>query len=487
MHYNISFEHHAFPDRWAKAIIKPIQKIPNPLKPSDFRPISLLPTLSKILEKLANRQMVKYLIEHCLLDTNQSAYKEFHSTTTALVKITDDILESMEDSEVTLLIFLDFSKAFDTVNRRLLLEKLKILGFDTSSVKWINSYLSNRYQSVKMGDTFSEWKLIKNGVPQGSILGPLLFTILTSDMRKCFRFGNYHEYADDTSEYKNCTAENINDSIQDINKDLQRVSNYCQNNILKLNEDKCEFIIIGSRFAMKKVNDQILEPIIVNDKPIERVSYAKYLGLTFDEILSWIRHVNICIARAIGKFKEFSNCKKMLSFESKKIFCESLVLSQFNYADVVYMNMNKVTQNKIQKIQNLCIRFIFNLKKNKNISISRYRKDLGWLSMSERRALHGLLLMFKISTGAAPNYLCDLITFTRDIHQVNTRSSRRNAIWISKDIKTKSRRNSFIYSMSVLFNKLPENIINSVNAITFRTKFKKYIMENKLNLPDHFL
>ena len=484
---NISFEHNSFPDRWKKAIIKPIPKIPCPLKPSDFRPISLLPTLSKILEKLANRQMVEYLVRHCLLDTNQSAYKEFHSTTTALVKITDDILESMEDSELTILIFLDFSKAFDTVNKRLLLEKLKILGFDINSVSWINSYLTDRYQSVKMGDVSSEWKLIKNGVPQGSILGPLLFTILTSDMRKCFKFGNYHEYADDTSEYKNCTVENINDSIQGINKDLESVGEYCKNNILKLNEDKCEFIVIGSKHAMKKIKDITLDPIIVNDKPIERVMYAKYLGLTFDEVLSWTRHVNLCIARAISKFKEFSNCKNMLSFESKKIFCESMVLSQFNYADVVYMNMNKITQNKIQKIQNLCIRFIYNCKKNSNESMSKYRKELGWLSMSERRASHGLMLMFKIASGRAPNYLADLITFTNEIHQVNTRSSSRNAIWISKDVKLKARRNAFIFTMSVLFNKLPENIINAVSAAMFKTKLKKYIIENKLTLPDHFM
>ena len=164
-----------------------------------------------------------------------------------------------------------------------------------------------------------------------------------------------------------------------------------------------------------------------------------------------------------------------------------MVLSQFNYADVVYMNMNKITQNKIQKIQNLCIRYIYNCKKGSNESISKYRKELGWLSMSERRASHGLMLMFKIASGRAPNYLADLITFTNEIHQVNTRSSRRNAIWISKDIKLKVRRNAFVFTMSVLYNKLPENIINSVSAAMFKTKLKKYIIENKLTLPDHFV
>ena len=125
-----------------------------------------------------------------------------------------------------------------------------------------------------------------------------------------------------------------------------------------------------------------------------------------------------------------------------------MVLSQFNYADAVYMNMNKILQYKIQKIQNLCIRFIFNLKNRRNYSISEYRKKLGWFTMSEIRAS----LIFKIASGKSPNYLSDLITFTNEIHQVNTRSSRRNTIWISKDIKSKLRRTAFFFTMSILYN-----------------------------------
>ena len=315
----------------------------------------------------------------------------------------------------------------------------------------------------------------------------MLFTILTSDMRKCFRFGNYHEYADDTNEYLNTTVENLNDSIHNINQDMKKISEYCKNNILRLNEGKCEFIIMGSKNAINKVREIHLDPIFINGKPIKRVQHAKYLGLTFDEVLSWNKQVNICISRAISKFKQFSNCRNILSIESKKIFCESMVLSQFNYADTVYMNMNKITQNKIQKIQNICIRFIFKAKKNSLFSITEHRKKLGWLNMSERRASHGLTLMYKIVNGQAPNYLSDLITFTNEVHNVNTRSSGSKKIWICKDIKAKSRRSAFIFSMSNLYNNLPRDIINAKNVNTFKNNIKKLLSENKLNLPDHFL
>ena len=166
------------------ALIKPIPKIEFPLKESDFRPISLLCTLSKIIGRLANKQICGYLVKHSLLDPNQSAYKQNHGCTTALIKITDDILDSIDESEVSILTLLYFSKAFDTVNHRLLLEKLKILGFSQLSRDWVSSYLTDRYQKVVVKDDGSSWVKIKNGVPQGSILGPTLFNILVSDMRQ---------------------------------------------------------------------------------------------------------------------------------------------------------------------------------------------------------------------------------------------------------------------------------------------------------------
>ena len=283
------------------AIIKPIPKIPFPLNETDFRPISILCTLSKVIEKLANKQICAYLNLHNLFDPNQSAYRSNHGCITALLKITDDILDCIDDSEVSLLILLDFSKAFDTVNHKLLLEKLNILGFTQNSKDWISSYLTDRFQRVKCNNDYSSWVKILNGVPQGSIFGPLLFTILVSDMRQYITSFSYHEYADDLQLHKNTKIERVNETILEANTDLMTISTYCKQSALTINEKKCYAIFIGSKQSIRKIDNLALDNIVINIKIIKRVNHVRNLGLTFDEVLSWRRHVNLVIGRAISK------------------------------------------------------------------------------------------------------------------------------------------------------------------------------------------
>ena len=180
---NSSLVSGVFPQVWKKAVVIPVPKIPDPSKPSDYRPISLLATLSKILEKVVAKQILKYLEENNLMESFQSGFRPGHSTATALLKVSDDIFSSIDASEVTFLVLLDYSKAFDTVNKHLLLTKLKSMGFHGASLGWIDSYLSGRSQKVKSNGQFSDWNFIHNGVPQGSILGPLLFTVLVADFK----------------------------------------------------------------------------------------------------------------------------------------------------------------------------------------------------------------------------------------------------------------------------------------------------------------
>jgi hypothetical protein len=478
---NISFETGIFPDKWKLALIKPIPKINFPLKETDFRPISLLCTLSKIIGRLANRQINAYLIKHSLLDPNQSAYKQHHGCTTALLKITDDILDSIDESEVSILTLLDFSKAFDTVNHRLLLEKLKILGFSQIARDWVESYLTDRYQQVVVKDDCSPWAKIKNGVPQGSILGPTLFNILVSDMRQIIVFNSHHGYADDVQLHKSTTVENLNNSITEINQDLSSISKFCRNSALTINEKKCHYIIIGSKPALKKINDLVLNDMVINNKIIKREKYVRNLGLNYDEVLSWRRHINLLVGRAISKFKDLNKFKKFLNEESKKLLCDSLILSQFSFGDIVFMNMDIYLQKKVQKIQNLCLKFIYNIKKRQHWNSSELRKNINWLSMRDRRILNGLSLLFKTLDGKAPDYICDMFTLVSEISERDTRTYPRN-IWIPNVHYSAIHLKSFKLFISKIWNALPVDIKNSKSVFAFKKRVKTALLNEEITI-----
>lgn len=479
---NLSFEQNIFPDRWKLAIIIPIPKIPFPLKESDFRPISLLCTLSKVIEKLASRQISSYLEKYKLFDPNQSAYKPNFGCTTALLKINDDILDSIDDCEVTVLTLLDFSKAFDTVNHTLLLEKLSILGFSQNARNWVSSYLSDRYQRVKVNNEYSPWVKIKNGVSQGSILGPLLFNILISDMRQFIFFNSSHGYADDAQLKISTKVENINEAINEVNQDLSSISTYCRNSALTINEKKCYYMVIGTKPAIRKVDDMILNDMLINNKVIKRVKHVRNLGLTYDEVLSWRKDINIRIGRAIAKFKDINRYKKFLNEESKKILCESLILSQFSFGDLVYMNIDLYLQKKIQKIQKLCLKFIFNIKKKEIWNSAELRKKLNWLCMKDRRILNGLSLLYKILNGKGPDYLRDMFTLVSDISDRNTRTFPGN-IWLPNEHHSAIHLKSFRLLIPKIWNALPEDIKNAKSLNAFKNKVKITLLNEEINIP----
>ena len=479
---NISFELNTFPERWKFAEIKPIPKILFPLKESDFRPISLLCTLSKIIGKLACKQMCAYLNLHSLMDPYQSAYKPNHSCTSALLSISEDVLESFDDSEATLLVLLDFSKAFDTVNHRLLLEKLSILGFQQNALGWIESYLSGRKQRVKTDNDLSGWLNIGNGVPQGSILGPLLFSILVSDIRQYINFGAYHSYADDLQLFIPMKPANVNKCIESMNQDLERISDYCKRSALRINEGKCYYMFLGSGQAIKSINETPRANISINKTPIKRVDHVRNLGLTFDEVLSWRKHINLCVKRAMGNFITIARFKRFLSFEAKHILCESMVLSQFNFCDAVYLNIDIYLQKKIQKIQDLCLRYIFNIKRNHDCNYEELRSNLKLLDMNQRRISHSLVILFKILNGQAPSYLSDLFTQQFEIRERETRTFGGNIYLPNTNTPAKHRKAFKIYTSRV-WNLLPDDVKSCTSVNTFKIKIKNIFLNNTLVLP----
>ena len=234
--------------------------------------------------------MSHFLHEHRLLDKLQSAYRPSHSTTTALLTVSDDIFKAIDNSEIALLTLLDYSKAFDTANHKLILAKLRHFGFHEDALTWVTSYLTNRKQKVRT-DSDSEWENIINGVPQGSILGPLLFTVLVSDISECIGTGSYHTYADDLQWYLRFKPEEAVTAFESANTVLNNVVDYSSNNFLKLNTDKTKYIIIGSQNNLKKLKDQVLPPLKLNGDVLERKYSVKRHKAIIGSITSFQREI----------------------------------------------------------------------------------------------------------------------------------------------------------------------------------------------------
>ncbi|KAF4522082.1 hypothetical protein B566_EDAN004067, partial [Ephemera danica] len=260
---NESIKRCKFPTAWKKSHINPIPKCQNPTELKDFRPISILPLLSKVIEKLVQSQVIDYLIETCQFDEMQSGFRAKHSTSTALLKILEDIRKAQDTNMVTVLILLDFSKAFDTVNHEILLAKLLNLNFDSETISWFRSYLSDRSQRVIYNGEKSDWLPVEHGVPQGSVLGPLLFAIYILDGPKALKNSHYHCYADDFQIYQHTKLSNLNDCINSINEDLKAVHKWSLENLLLFNSSKTQPMIIGNGHTpLNKIQSQC-KPIIL--------------------------------------------------------------------------------------------------------------------------------------------------------------------------------------------------------------------------------
>ncbi len=468
---NFSFSSNTFPQLWKMANVCPNPKVTSPKCPKDYRPISLLPTLSKVIERLVSFQVCKYLDNHNLFNSYQSGFRPLHSTGTALLDICNHLLDALDNGKVSVLTLLDFSKAFDTINHDLLLAKLKSLGFMSSSILWFQSYLSYRQQRVVFENSVSEWHPILNGVPQGSILGPVLFIIMTHNISDAITSSNFHLYADDTQLYNSCTLESLPQTITNLNNDLSSVAEWSSRNALKLNSSKCEYIIIGSPSLLKKVDNMVLPSVSINNVPLPRVNKCKNLGVIFDPSFSWTFHINSLISKAYFKLKCLYRFKNLLSTNVKLKLCDSLILSLFNYCDYIYFNISGILKQKIQRVQNSCIRFSYSLKKFDHIS-SSFTKS-GWLGMNYRRTIHGLCMVYKILNRLVPPYTILPISQITTTHQYST---RHDFLPIPRS-RTAVKSMSFYCACVDSYNSLPDTIKSSGSLYSFKHHLNKYFME----------
>ena len=284
---NLSLSTMTVPNNWKLACVVPLFKEGDKTVPGNYRPIAILPAASKILERVSHNQVMDCFTRNKLLSDAQFGFRKGHSTTSCIMNLLNDIYISMDNKQVTGVVFLDLKKAFDTVDHGVLLRKLHMYGLDANSVAWFNSYLSGRYQQTKVNGSLSKSRHMSHGVPQGSILGPLLFIIYINDLSTYLSETKTSLYADDTAIY--CSSVSAVEVVLSLRMDLSMVTEWLRANKLTLNTSKTKYMFIGSKPLVSKIADQ---NISMGGASLERVQVFKYLGLWLDENLTFDFHVN---------------------------------------------------------------------------------------------------------------------------------------------------------------------------------------------------
>ncbi len=476
---NTSLKHGIFVDPLKHADIKPlIKKLGLALEKKNYRPVSNLSFISKIIEAAVVEQYIQHLRENDLLDDKQSAYKQYHSTETLLLKVQNEILSNMDNGEVTILVLLDLSAAFDTIDHDILLYRLEhMYGITGTVLKWFESYLSDRSQSVVIDGEKSKSKELKYGVPQGSKLGPLLFASYIAPLSTVVSKTDVDDekFADDEQlalAFKPKPVQNQNNSKFNMEDCIIDVRDFLFKNMLANNGDKTEFLLVGSPQQLKKVD---FGSIKVGNVEVKAVDKVRNLGVIFDKHMTMEDHVNKLSGTCFGNIKSLSEIRENISDTHAKIVTNAMVTSHLDYGNALLYGIHKKLTNKLQLVQNAAARVID--KKQKYDHITETRKKLHWLPMEARSEFKILKLTWQSLNDMAPKYLQSLITLKKPCRH-NLRSNNRKLLEVPKrSNNSKYGDRAFVNAAPKLWNNLPSEVQNAPSLEIFKKKLKTHLFD----------
>ena len=473
---NKSLSTGVFPKEFKHAIVRPSIKSNSAEKNvfPNYRPLSNLCVFSKVLEKCVLQQLINHLDGNNLFGCFQSAYRKFHSCETAITKVSNDILNILDANNNAFLIFLDLSAAFDLVDHDILL-KLLSDRFHIRGVvlKWFKSYLKDRSYSVKIGCSISNGVITFYGVPQGSILGPILFLLYVSaieDIAKLYGL-KIHVFADDMQLYIYFDRTTIYENVSNIEHCLRHIKWWMSCNFLKINESKTQLLIVSPKNSSSCLLSDML--ISFGGSIILPSADATNLGVKFDSSMSFASHINSITSKGYYYLNNFYRVADKLTFDLKVQLITTYILPLLDYCNVVLTAATQGNVNKLQKLLNSAVRFVFSLngRKYRN-SITPYLKRLHILPVNFRINYKLCLLVYKCIQGLAPKYLCELLS--QKVSYDRLRSSN-DLLALHVGVPNRSYGEyAFSHAAAVQWNLLPQALRLTASLNEFKSGLKTH-------------
>lgn len=473
--FNMSLQTGIVPAAFKEAIITPLQKSSTGgTVYKNYRPVSNLPFLSKVLERLVLQQINQYCTQSNLQDKFQSAYRKGHSTETALLKIFDNLLTTMDNQMVSILTLLDLSAAFDTVHHNRLLTKLHDnFGIHDTPHSWFTSYLKDRFQRVKIGKDTSAPQRLSTGVPQGSGMGPWAYTSYTSDIQPVLLLYTilYHLFADDTQLQKPMKVTTGTDQLearQVVERCVMDLASWMNINKLKLNSDKTEIIIIGTRQQTSKV---IFDSVNICGNDIPTKDKVTNLGVIIDSDLKMTSQVNRTVRVCYASLHKLRKFKHHLTTSTLHILVQAFVISRLDYANSLYFGIPEYLMKRLQKVQNMAARLLCDIEYGESVTPALIR--LHWLPINKRCIFKLAVITFNCIHDTGPSYLKELIvkpTPTRTL-----RSNKEMNLHVPKAKLKYGGERSFRVAAPKIWNSLPSSVTSTDSIAVFKSKLKHYL------------
>ncbi|MEL7079500.1 MAG: reverse transcriptase family protein, partial [Cyanobacteria bacterium J06582_2] len=442
------------PSVWETATICPLFKKGDRSDPANYRPVSLTSIVCKMLEHIISSSIMKHLENHNIITDKQHAFRKYHSCETQLCTVVNDWAKELDKGNQVDIFFLDLEKAFDTVPHELLKSKLHMYGIDKITLNWIDSFLCQRRQRVRVEGEYSEWSKVESGVPQGSVLGPLLFSIYMNDIIETID-SEIRLFADDCVVYR--SIKNVQDAKL-LQKDIQTLENWANKWEMRFQPHKCHIMhltrnrtIMQTKYTLKKTILNIVEN-------------TKYLGVTISKDLRWNTHINKACTKANNLLNLLRRNLNSSDQQSKEMAYNSCIRPVLEYASSVWDPHQDTLKQEVERVQKRAARFV---TKNYNYnpgSMTTILNSLKWKTLEKRRETNSLILFYKGLKGKARIPVDELVS------RANRGRNQREMMFEVPYARTDAYKNSFVPRTVRVWNKLPYEIITKAESSVDKVK-----------------